>query len=209
MASTAARCPLDVTTWIGFGSFTTFPESRNRTRNRLVDTRRDAARKAVVAELRHFCKSSDSPSSSFQISLPSIVASSRSHSFAAFFSAFSTSFSRGLSRSSCSSICSVRVWSSRCKEFIFDARRYGSTSRNARSVVGRAAASLGVVRRLAEVSEPVARRGGSWGVLSRNVGCSSPTYAVPMLFASQAAAEKSTGNRSPQSHRLLQPSAVS
>ena len=168
MASTAARCPLDVTTWIGFGSFTTRPERRRRTRNRLVETCRDAALRAVVAELRHFCKSSDNPSSSFQISFPNIVASSLSHSFAALFSAFSTSFSRGRRRSSCSSICSVSVCSSRCNEFIFDVRRSRSKSRNARSVVGRAAASLGVVRRLAEVCKPVARRGGRWGVLSRN-----------------------------------------
>ena len=72
----------------------------------------------------------DSPSSSFQISFPSIVASSLSHSFAAFFSAFSTSFSSGLNRSSCSSICSVKVWSSLCKEFIFDVRR-GAPAQNA------------------------------------------------------------------------------
>ena len=169
MASTAARWPFDVTTCICFGSFTIRPESRSRTRNLFVETCRDAARKAVVALARHFCKSSDKPSSSFQISFPSIVASSLSHSLAAFFSAFSTSFSSGLNKSSCSSICSVNVWSSRWREFIFYVRRSRSNSRNARSVLGRAAASLGVVRRLAEVSEPVARRGGRWGALSRKL----------------------------------------
>ena len=35
--------------------------------------------------------------------------------------------------------------------------------------MGRAAGSLGVVRRLAEVLQPVARRGGRWGVLSRKL----------------------------------------
>ena len=169
MASTAARWPFDVTTCICFGSFTILPLRRSRTRSLFVDTCREAALRAVVALARHFWRSSDNPSSSFQISFPSIVASSLSHSFAAFFSAFSTSFSRGLSRSSCSSICSVNVWSSLCKLFILDVRRSRSNSRNARSVLGRAAASLGVVRRLAEVSEPVARRGGRWGVLSRKL----------------------------------------
>ena len=181
MASTAARCPLDVTTWIGFGSFTTRPLNRSRTLRRFVDTCRDAARRAVVAELRHFWRSSLRPSSSFQISLPNGVQSSLSHSLAAFFSAFSTSFSRGRNRSSCSSICSVSVCSSLCNEFIFGVRRSRSNSRNARSVVGRAAASLGVVRRLAEVSKPVARLAARWGVLSRKLA--APRRRTPCQWS--------------------------
>ena len=183
MASTAALCPLDVTTWIGFGSFTIRPDKRNRTLRRFVETWRDAALRAFVALSLQFCKSSDKPSSSFQISFPSNVASSRSHSFAALFSAFSTSFSRGRNRSSCSSICSVNVWSSRCKEFIFDVRRYGSNSRNARSVVGRAAASVALLRSWASFAAVSLVAAGRWGVLSRISGAASLTLA-PMVCAS-------------------------
>ena len=121
----------------------------------------------VRALARHFWRSSDKPSSSFQISFPSIVASSLSHSFAAFFSAFSTSFSSGLNRSSCSSICSVSVWSSRWREFIFGVRGTGRQTPMQLWYMARTGGVRGVLRRLAEVWKPVARRSGRWGGLSR------------------------------------------
>ena len=49
MASTAARWPFDVTTWICFGSLTMRPDRRSRTRSLLVETWREAARNAVEA----------------------------------------------------------------------------------------------------------------------------------------------------------------
>ncbi len=166
MASTAARWPLDVTTWICFGSFTILPESRSRTRNLLVDTCLDAARKAVVALARHFWRSSDNPSSSFQISFPSNVASSLTHSLLALFSAFSTSFSSGLSKSSCSSICSVKVWSSRWREFIFDGCGGPARTHAMLEVLWGAAAASAVLSiawpKFQSRSHVLTRAGGCW-----------------------------------------------